>query len=168
MWIFDRMWRRIITRKIVKGTLHNQVFVQVQLTLIFPVTRQTDALRQRGVRQTCDAIPWSGGNRLGFFSIVKNGQNKSWMQADVHCAPEQAVVETGEVKGHVVCKEMHTNGCTVRYCSNPRQHLCFHSVHTPHSQQDSFQTLDELFCCNLFFYYALWLYISDSFFRPIP
>lgn len=120
-WIFDWLWRQIITRKMVKGTLRNQVFVQVHLTLVFPITPQTDGLRQRDVRQICVVIPWSSGNSLGFFSIVKNGQNKSWIRAHVHCAPEQGVVETGEVKGYVVCKEMHTSGCTVRYCSNPWQ-----------------------------------------------
>lgn len=146
-WIFDRLWRQIITRKIVKGTCRNQVFVQVQLTLVFPVTPQTDGLRQRDVRQICAVIPWSGGNSLGFFSIVKNGQNKSWIRGHVHCAPQQGVVETSEVKGHVVCKEMHTNRCTVRYCSNPRQHLCFLSKFF----EESFQTLDKLFCCDLLF-----------------
>lgn len=125
--MFDRLWRQIITRRIVKGTLRNQVFVQVQLTLVIPVTPQTDSLKQRDIRQICVVIPYSGGNSLEFFSIVKNGQNKFWIRAHVHCAPEQAVIETGEVKGHVVCKEMHTNKCMVHGCSNPRPHLCFHS-----------------------------------------
>lgn len=98
-------WREIFSHKVVKAPAFNQVFVQMQLTLVFPtITLHSDCVRQRHIRQGRAVIPWIGANALEFLSIVKNRQNKGWIRGHVHCTAEQGVVGAGEVKEHVVCQ----------------------------------------------------------------
>lgn len=104
--ILTCQWREIFCHKAVKAPACNQVFVQVQLTLVFPtITLHSDRVRQRHIRQVRAMISLIGANALGFFSIVKNRQNKVWMRGHVHCTPEQGVVGSGEVKEQVVCQD---------------------------------------------------------------
>lgn len=96
-----------------EDAFRNQVFAQVQLTLVFSSAPQRNGLRECDVGQSCHGSSWSGVNAC-FVSIVKNGQNKSRILGHVNLAHEQGVIVTGKVKDHVVCKEKHTDAQHVK------------------------------------------------------
>lgn len=98
-------WSRTFTSIALKAPVCNQMSVQVQLTLVFPIiTFYSDRLRQRHIRKVHSMTSWIGVNAFGFLSITKNRQDKAGMWGHVHCTPEQGVVGTSEVEGHV-CQE---------------------------------------------------------------
>lgn len=71
--ILTCQWREMFSQKAVKAPACNQVFIQVQLTLVIPtITLHSDCVRQRHIRQVRTMISWIGANALGFLSIAKN------------------------------------------------------------------------------------------------
>lgn len=73
-----------------------QVFIQVQLTLIFPPSFKRDGLGERDVGQS--SVSYS----LEFASVMKNGQNNSGIPGHVYFTLELRVIVTGKVKEHGV------------------------------------------------------------------
>ena len=88
----------IITRWMPVRAFHDQIFIQVQLTLIFPPAFQRDGLGERIIGQRCDIITFS----WEFASIMNNGQNNSGIPGHVYFTLELRVIVTGEVKEHGV------------------------------------------------------------------
>lgn len=87
---------------VVEDAFCYQIFVQVQLTLIFPSASQRSGLRECGVGQSCSSVSWSRVDSLEYAPVEGNGQNKSGILGHVYFTPEQRVTVTGEVKDHGV------------------------------------------------------------------